>query len=143
MQELLTNKLHHYISENHADLFIQLEEAHQTISFLRDKVLELDSLISKLKSENKPEYIIEEICMEELTKDLRSGKYDYIKNILEEEFEFVFNVLQNAGILQYEIINIINYSETTFETFDFNEGIENNRVLRYAVIGMISEYLSK
>ena len=143
MQELLTNKLHHYISESHADLLLQLEEVHQTTSFLRDRVLELDSLIIKLKSENKPEYIIEEICMEQLIKNLEPGRYNYIKSILEEEFEFAFTVLRNAGILEYEVVNIINYSESIFEKFDFTEENENSRVLRYAVIGLISEYLSK
>lgn len=143
MQKLLTNKLHQYISDNNPDLLLKLEARNETTSFLNNKVLEIDGLINELSTANKPGYIIEEACMEELIKDLKPGKYNYIKNILEEEFEYAFYNFKRLGILVYEIINIINYSEDVFKDVDFTEENENSRVLRYAVAGLISEYLSK
>lgn len=143
MQEFLTNKLHQYISENNPDLLIVLEEKNETGSFINSKVKGIESLLTELKKENKPEYIIEDVCMDALTKDLRPARYNYIKNILEEEFEYAFYNFQKSGVLLYEIINIINCSEDIFNAFDFTEENENNRVLRYAVTGLISEYLSK
>lgn len=143
MQEVLTNKLHQFISENVPDLLIALEENNETGSFLNNKVQGIDDLLTELKNKNSPEYIIEEVCMDALTKDLRPSKYNYIKNILEEEFEYAFYNFQKSGVLLYEIINIINYSKGIFKDFDFTEHNENSRVLKYAVTGLISEYLSK
>ena len=143
MQELLINKLHQYISENNPDLLITLEEKNETTLYLNSKIQSIDNLIAELTQDNKPEYIIEETCMEALTKDLRPGKYNYIKNILEQEFEYAFYNFQKSGVLLYEIINIISYSKDLFEAFDFTEENEDSRLLRYAVTGLISEYLSK
>lgn len=143
MQEILINKLHQYISENNPDLLIALEERNETTSFLNNKVTGIDNLISELKTANKPEYIIEEVCMDALTKELKPGRYNYIKNILEEEFEYAFYNFKRLGILVYEVINIINYSQDVLKDFDFTEENEDIRSFRYAVTGLISEYLSK
>ncbi len=143
MQEFLINKLHQYISENNPDLLIMLEEKNETTSYLNNKIKSIDNLIAELTQGNKPEYIIEEACMDVLTKELRPGKYNYIKNIIEEEFEYAFYNFQKTGVLLYEIINIISYSRDVFAAFDFTEENENNRLLRYAVTGLINEYLSK
>lgn len=143
MKDLLTNKLHHYISENNPDLLFALQEKSESTSYLYNKVSEINHLLQELQEANTPEYIIEEVCLNELTKDLRPSKYNYIKNILEEEFEFAFYNLQKSGTLVYEIVNIINQYEEVFQAFEFNEESEDSRQLRYAIIGIISEYLSK
>ena len=143
MQELLINKLHQYISENNPDLLIMLEEKNETTLYLNRKIQSIDNLIAELTQDDKPEYIIEETCMDALIKDLRPGKYNYIKNILEQEFEYAFYNFQKSGVLLYEIINIISYSKDVFAAFDFTEENEDSRLLRYAVTGLISEYLSK
>ena len=90
MQELLTNKLHQYISENNPDLLLSLEEENKTSSFLTDKVNGINHLIKQLKEAHTPQYITEEVCMETLTKELRPSRFNYIKDILEEEFEYCF-----------------------------------------------------
>ena len=51
-------------------------------------------LISQLLAENKPGYIIEELCMAVLTIDLRLSKFNYICCILQiEYFQWVIDVL--------------------------------------------------
>jgi hypothetical protein len=143
MQELLTNKLLQYISENNPGLLVLLEQKNEITSFLHSKVSEVDGLLAELQEANKPEYIVEEVCMDALTKDLQPSRYNYVKNILEEEFEYAFYNFQRLGVLTYEVINIINFSKDTFESFEFTEESENSRLLRYAIVGLISEYLSK
>jgi len=96
-----------------------------------------------MQGANTPEYIIEEVCMEELTKDLRPSKYNYISNILEEDFEFAYQQFQKAGTLLYEVGNIIGQCESVFQTLEFTEENEDNRQLRYAVTGIIDKYLSR
>ena len=143
MEEALKHKLHEYISENNPDLLVTLEEKNETSLYLNDKVKQVSSLLEQLKEESKPDYIIEEACMNALTKDLRPSKFRYIKNILEEEFEFAFYNLEKSGTLRYEVINIIYQSEEVFQLLGFTEESEDNRQLRYAVTGIISDHLSK
>ena len=143
MQDLLTNKLHQYISENNPDLLLELEEKGESTQYLSNKINQINYLLEELQQANTPEYIIEEVCMNELTKDLRPSKYNYVKNILEEEFEFAYYNLQKSGTLVYEVVNIINQSQEIFQAFDFNEENEDNRQLKYAVTGVIDKYLSK
>ena len=143
MQEALLTKLHQYININNPDLLLKLEENNETTVYLNDKVKQIKSLLEELQKANEAAYIVEEFCMNALTKDLCPSKFNYIKNILEEEFEFAFYNLEKSGVLLYEIINIINQSEEVFKAFDFNEENEDDRQLRYAITGIISEYLSK
>lgn len=75
--------------------------------------------------------------MDILIASLGPSKYDYIYNLLEEEFEERFSVLEAQGILVYEIINIIQSCATLTDEFD-----EDNRMLRYEVISMIAEYFA-
>jgi hypothetical protein len=143
MQELLINKLHQYISENNPDLLLSLQEKRSVTSFLTHKVKSVSDLLSQLQEQTKPAYIIEEVCMEQLTKDLRPSRYNYISNILEEDFEFAYLQFQKRGTLLYEVVNIINRCQDAFETFEFTEETEDNRQLRYAVTDIIDKYLSK
>ena len=143
MQEALINRLHQYISENNPDLLLMLEEKGDTSLYLNSKIKEISDLLEQSKKAEEPAYVVEEVCMNLLTKDLRPSKFNYIKNILEEEFEYAFYNFQKSGTLRYEVINIITQAEEVFTAFDFNEENEDNRQLLYAVTAVISEYLSK
>jgi hypothetical protein len=140
MQDLLLGKLHQYIKDNNPDLLVQLEVDGKVTEYLSNKISTTKALLKQL-DEGQPAYIIEDACMEVLTRDLRPSKYNFISNILEEEFEVTYHQLQESGILQFEIINLINYCQTVFDTIGFTEEIEDNRQLRYTITGAISEYL--
>lgn len=143
MQTALINKLHQYIKENNPDLLLSLQEKSGVTEYLNQKVGNTNLLVEQLQHLNTPPYIIEDMCMEDVTKDLRPSKYNYISNSLEEDFEFAFQQFQKAGTLLYEIVNIINQSEEAFKAFGFTEENENDRQLRYAVTGIIDKDLSK
>ncbi len=143
MQEVIINKLHQYLKENNPDLLLALEEKNDTSKYLADKVRTVDDLIIQLQEANTPEYIIHELCMEELTKAYRPSRYNYIVNILEEDFEFAYQQWQKSGILLHEVINLINYCIPVFDSLGFTEENEDNRQLRYAIAGTIDKYLSK
>ena len=140
MQELLIKKLHNYISENNPDLLLQLEEGGKVTEYLINKMGTVDALLKQL-AKGQPAYIIEDACMDVLTQDLKPSRYNYIRNILEEEFENYYLQLKESNTLQFEAINLINYCQSTFEDLVFNEENENNKFLRYAIIGCVNEYL--
>lgn len=69
-----------------------------------------------------------------------NNKYDYLNNILEEEFPETFWRLHETGLLETEINNLLARCEPVFEEMGFDE---DDRFLQYAVIGTIGEYLEE
>lgn len=142
MRELLAKKLVAYISNNNPEIFAELSEVSLISAFIEAKVNGVEPMWKQLGASNTPSYIMEEMCMAELTKDLKPSRYNYIINILEEDFEFAYLQLQRSGTLQYEVINMIQCCEPVFESLKLTEENADNSHLRYAVTGMVSDYLS-
>ncbi len=142
MKEVLINKLLEYIRENNPDLLMQLEEEVKVTEYLSNKLSTVNALLNQSGKE-QPAYIIEEACMDVLTKDLKPSKYNYISSILEEEFETTYQQVQKSGTLKFEVITLINKCQPVFEDLNFSEENEDNRFLRYCIIGAISEYVEE
>lgn len=140
MQQALITKLHEYIRENNPDLLFQLEEDGKVTEYLSGKISTVSALIKQTEN-GKPAYIIEDACMDVLTHDLRPSKFNYISNLLQQEFESAYNQLQESGTLKFEVINLINQCQPVFADLNFSEENEDNQFLRYAIIGTISGYL--
>lgn len=126
---------------NNPDVLLELEQTGTTTQYLSEKVSSVDSLITQLSGEGKPPYSIEEMCMKELTQDLRPSRYNYILNVLELEFENENNKFSDSGLLLFEICNMIKHCNPVFDDLKFSEENEDNRFLRYAITGVIKEYL--
>lgn len=143
MQELLISKLHNYIIANNLDLLIELQQDGKVNSYLQEKVETADELINQLQSTNTPSYIIEEQCLDFLTKDLRPSKFNYLLMVLEEDFETDYHQFREAGILTYETINLIAACNPVFEALGFTTDNEDDKQLRYAITGTVKQYLDK
>lgn len=141
MIEILIGKLLEYIRDNNPDILFALEAEDKLRSWLYDKAYSTEPLIQQLKNDKQPDYVIEETCLDEMTRDLRPSRYNYILNILETEFERDYGQLLQSGLLQHEIINMINYCNSTFDDLMFSEENESNQFIRYAITGAVSEYL--
>src|SRR2546425_9471920 len=115
MQDILKIKLQDYIISNHPDLLIILQEERKVTSYLNEKVATVDSLLEQSLAESKPDYIIEELCMEALISELPPSKFNYLCSILEEEFETDYYRFKESGTLTYEVINLINVCTSAFE----------------------------
>ena len=138
MQERLLKKLHEYIAENNPELLLELEEESKVIEYLQRKVNSIEHLLQQYRGQ--PEYIIEEICLDLLTKELRPSKFNYLRSILEEEFEACFKKFSEAGTLQGEIINLLDHCQPVFKVIHFTEENKDRRELRYVIMWMIREY---
>lgn len=64
--------------------------------------------------------------------------YDYVRLILEEEFLAAYLRFINLGILYYELTNIIEVCAPLLKGLD-----EDDRFLKYEVIGTIANYLEE
>ncbi|SDF45154.1 protein of unknown function [Mucilaginibacter pineti] len=143
MKELLINKLYSYLLDNHLDLLIALQEDHRLTHYLETKVGSVKELYEGLQAESRPAYVIEALCLEELTRDLRPSRFEYMRSLLEQEFESEYQHMADSGILTYEVISLIGACEPVFEVFSFSEDNEDDKELKYALIGMIAEYLER
>ena len=141
MKEILISKLFDYIRDNNPDILFALEAEDKLRYWLYDKVSSVEGLMKVLKKNGQPDYIIEETCMDEMTKELRPSRYNYIINLLEQEFEKDYNSLVRSGLLQHEVVNMIGYCQSVFDDLKFSEETEDNRFTYYAIAGAISEYL--
>ena len=126
---------------NNPDVLLELEQTGTTTQYLSEKVSSVDLLITQLSGEGKPPYTIEEMCMKSLTEDLRPSRYNYIMNVLELEFEDKYNQFTESGLLLFEISNMIKHCNPVFDDLNFSEENEDNRFLRYAITGVIKEYM--
>ena len=143
MQEILIRKLHDYIRVNNPDLLVVLEQGNRLTEFLHENVLSVDHLIDELLAADKPAGFIEELCMADLTKPLKPSRFNYLKELLEEEFPKDFERLQGSGILTMEIINMLTVCDPVFDEMNFSEEMEDDRHLRYAIMGAAHESLNK
>ncbi len=141
MQEVLIVKLHRYITANNPDLLITLQQEGNVSGYLNEKIASIDLLLDELLGSGTPANIMEERCMEELTKELRPSKFNYLISILQEEFEADYYSLKESGLLTYEVINLFESSSTVFETLGFTVENENDRHLHYTITGAVKEYL--
>ncbi|KYG79327.1 hypothetical protein AWW67_13205 [Roseivirga seohaensis] len=141
MQQRLVSKLHNHLQQFYPELLIGLEDRGETNTYLNQKTNRVESLIQRLKATGTPNYIIEEECLHTLTADLGVSRYNYLQALLEQEFETVYYRMWGTGTLHYELINLINFCASIFESFDFCEANEDDRMLRYAIIGTVQEYL--
>lgn len=141
METILIEKLRGYITLNNPDLLIQLQSEHAVTDYLKQKVQSVGYLMNRLIQEGCPPYIIEELCLEELTNDLHPSEFTFISNLLEEEFEEDFLRMKEIGTLTFEIVNLIAVCKPVFETVGFNKGKEDDRELHYTIAGEIKAYL--
>lgn len=139
---MLKEKLWAYIVHNNPDLMFNLQEDYSVTRYLDEKVNGIMPMAERLLTERKPLYVIEELCVKEMTEELRPSRFLYIGEVLEQEFPDDWQRLREDGLLTYEIINMMESCRELFESFSFSLENEDDRMLRGAVIGQVAEYLA-
>ena len=142
MQNILTQKLQAFIAENNPDVLVGLQQGYTVTQYLKDKMEAVEPLLEQLLGEGKPAYVIEELCLKEMTADLRPSKYHYIKEVLETDFPSEYRRMAEAGVMTYEIINMIEACRDVFESYGICEANVDDQLLRYAVIAEIHDYVN-
>lgn len=142
MEEILTEKLYKYIGRNNPDLLQLLQTENRVAEYLIDTLSAIAVMLQQWQAEGKPTYIVEELCMSAMTENLRPSMYNYLINILEDEFAIEYEQMLNNGILQFEVINLIQICNPVFEKLGFTTENEDDKQLYYAITGSISNYLA-
>ena len=142
MENLLKEKLWFYIIHNNPDLMFKLQEDYSVLDYLNEKISSVKSILDDMLSDGTPKYIIEEICLNVLTEDLKPSRFLYVRSLLSDEFEKTYAAFQESGILTYEVMNLMENCRPVFETIGFTKENEEDPNLRNALIGQIADYLN-
>ncbi len=142
MKASLLNGLYQYMKENNPELIIALQETGSLSQYLTEKATGIEAMITNLQQQAIPLPEMETICLQQLTSDLKPSRYNYILALLEEEFEKAYNSFENDGLLQTEAINMVIYCQSAFDDLIFTEVNEENRFIKYAITGLIKDYLA-
>ena len=142
MQNVLMQKLWTYIVHNNPELMLSLQESCSVTGYLEEKVNTVMPMVAQLLDEGRPQYIIEELCFNAMTEELKPSRYQYIRSIIENEFTADYERMKENGTLTYEVVNLIEACKGIFSDFEFNDENEANRHLRYAIIGQVHDYLA-
>lgn len=143
MRTKLKEKLWAYIVSNHPDLMFHLQDEYNVVKYLEESVSEVMPLAMKLLEEDKPGYVIHELCLNEMTKGLKPSRYNYITTVIAEEFEARYTELRESGLLTYEAVNLVEYCKGVFDELGFSEENEEDRTIHYAITGKIDEYFRR
>ncbi|WP_130855648.1 hypothetical protein [Olivibacter jilunii] len=141
MEKILIEKLWDYIVTNNPELMYNLQEDYKVQKYLQERVQGILPLADALEKAGEQAYTIEEICLDALTEELRPSRYHYIIGILKEDFEDFFEDMTASGILTFEVLNMMEACEPVFELLNFSVEREQDRMIRYAIIGQLHEYL--
>ena len=77
-----------------------------------------------------------------MTEELKPSCYQYMRSVIEEEFNADYERMKENGTLTYEVLNLIEVCKGIFSDFNFNSENEASRHLRYAIIGQVHDYLA-
>jgi len=117
-----------------------LQADHDVTSYLENKVNCMMPTILQLLKEGKPGYIIEEICMDSLTHDLTPSKFNYIRTLLEKEFESYSLRIKETGLFVTEIASLVDVCSPIFNGFHFSEENVSDHLLHCATVRAIRGY---
>lgn len=140
MHQQLKEKLWSYIVHNNPDLMYLLQDEYRVGSYLDEKISSIMPMALSHLEKGTAGHAIIELCMNELTEELKPSRFHFIVSILSEEFEEQYVQLRKSGLLTYEVLNMIEFCKDLFETLHFNNENEDDKIIRYAVIGKLSEY---
>lgn len=140
MQEVLIQKFHRHLRHHHPDLLIALQEDMGLAAYLREAVAAVDGRMQDLLHTGITAVEVEEQCITALVQTLPPSKYDYLKEVVATQFPQHYETLLDSGTLTTELLNLITFCDPVFEGLGFSKDNEEDRYLRYAVIGTVDDY---
>jgi hypothetical protein len=143
IQQQLKQKLWAHTLVINPELLLELEQNEILDKYLDEKIKDVLPLLDRLFNEQKPEYIIEELCLKELTADIRPSCFQYNLNVLEREFPKTYKTWEQNGILTYEIINFHRYCRRQYGQNPFIVENADNDQTYSVVTGQLQQYLEE
>jgi hypothetical protein len=143
MKEKLLKRFRETLQENYPDLLLSLLEENRLEDYLHEQINAIEELIKELTAAHSSVSLIEDLCLHELTRTLRPSRFNYLHDLLQEEFADDFERLRERETLTPELINMISVCEPVFDELKFSEENEDDMYIRYALTVAMHEYLKR
>jgi hypothetical protein len=143
MENILKEKLWEYIIHNNPELMYKLQEQYGVTEYLDQKVKSVLALADEMASECTPGEIIEEICINVLTAELKPSRFTYLRLLLLEEFRDKYVDFARSGTLTFEVLNLMGACSDFFETSGFTAGSTTDPNFKNTLIPKITDYLNR
>lgn len=140
MISILKEKLWHYIIWHNPDLVYSLQERYKVDTYLEEKVSSVMPIALRMLEEGKGGRQIHELCLEQMTRELKPSRYLFIIKIIEREFEEQYDRLRELGLLAYEGVNLVEHCHNVFEKYCFATGNADSEVVYQAIKDKIADY---
>jgi hypothetical protein len=141
MREILKTKLCEYLTENSPDVIVALNKDNSLGEFLEKMVDSLGETPTELLSAGTPSYLVEEICMEDLTVGFRPSRFNYLSLQLEQEFSSTYASWLDKGSLQSNLLGLLQDCAPVFNNLGFHDEWEKDKDLQLEIIRMIQRSL--
>ncbi|MGN6437284.1 MAG: DUF1896 family protein [Agriterribacter sp.] len=142
MEQAILNEFIKVLIKSYPDLLLEVQESGQVNAFIQGKLEAIQPVVESLRNAGQPKYIIEELALDHLISTVGPSRFDYILQVLEEDFAELYSDMQGSGVFTYEAIGILLKVAHVFDELAFNEGNKDDRLLRYAIIGAIQEFIN-
>lgn len=141
MYTQLKEKLWAYIVSNNPDLMFHLQDEYHVVAYLEEKVSAIMPKALKLLGEGKSGHAIHELCLAEMTAELKPSRYHYICSLLREAFEGDYARLVESGLLTYHAVNLVDHCRERFDELHFCEETMDDPLVKAAITPLVDSYL--
>lgn len=141
MIHYLMERLWAHIVVHNPEFMEKLKEDNSVTQYLETKVNVVIPILEQHLSEGKPDYAAAELCLNLLIEDLMPSRFDYIQNMLLEDFREERNDFVTAGTLFHESVKLVEVLKHEFEEVGFSEENKEHSKVYYAIATQVSLYL--
>lgn len=141
MEAVLLDRFSAYVVDHHPELVMKSPVEYPLSRWIRERMAAVLPTLKFLQDKGTPEHVVIATCMDELTRDLRPSKADYLREVLVAEFPREQHTMVQAGTLTYNVVELIRHCDEVFRNFGFRESNVGSTLLRHAVIAEVADYL--
>jgi len=141
MKHKLSELFGTYLAEHNPDILLELERENRVGAFIEAAIESLEIHPDELACQGLPNYLIEEICLEQLTQGVRPSRYDYLLSLLADEFSTTLTDWTERNLLPQAGVALLGDCGPVFDRFGFSEQKVEDKRLRDEMITVIQRSL--
>lgn len=141
MKTRLKKQFEKLLQEEYPEMILLFSEKGTLSQYLEDRIKWIEPVLDELMQEDIEDDEIIALCIKELTSGFGPSKYRYLLTVLEEEYPEDYHRFNAAGVLKFEVTNLIVACTAAFDAFEFSAETMDNTFLRHMIIAEIHDYL--
>lgn len=129
------------LQEDYPEVILLFTENGSLQQYLEDRITTIDPLIDELLQEDMTNEEVITLCMEQLIAGFGPSKYKYLSEVMQREFPEEYEQFNHAGVLKFEVTNLIVACMAAFDAFEFSLDNLDDTFLRHMIIAEMHDYL--